>query len=140
MGGLSLGDGEKAKRVRKGGARKREKADLEKSGRVSDSAEISSTCRRGNWHSSSPQRGLHDRHVRYAGSSRKEKRAGDSGSALYSVSAPRLSIVLVTDRRTQGDVEEYVGGPDGDVEAALRRVQDALAYVTHLKVKKGVRR
>lgn len=32
----------------------------------------------------------------------------------------------------QSDVDEYVGGPDGDVEATLKRVQDALAYVDHL--------
>ena len=31
--------------------------------------------------------------------------------------------------KRQSDVEKYIGGPDGDVEDALRRVQDALAYV-----------
>lgn len=31
--------------------------------------------------------------------------------------------------KRQSDVEKYIGGPDGDVESALRKVQDALAYV-----------
>jgi hypothetical protein len=30
---------------------------------------------------------------------------------------------------TQSDVEKHIGGPEGDVESALRLIQDALAYV-----------
>ena len=36
--------------------------------------------------------------------------------------------------KCQSDVEGYVGGPDGDVESALRGVQDALAYVAFCNV------
>ena len=32
----------------------------------------------------------------------------------------------------QSDVEKYIGGPDGDVESAMKRVQDALACVSLL--------
>lgn len=32
-------------------------------------------------------------------------------------------------RPVQADVEEHVGGPDGDVEGALKQVQDSLACV-----------
>ena len=40
--------------------------------------------------------------------------------------------------RSQSDVDEYVGGPDGDVEATLKRVQDALAYVNHPRTMKQI--
>ena len=36
--------------------------------------------------------------------------------------------LLFLDKR-QSDVEKYIGGSDGDVESALRNIQDALAYV-----------
>ena len=31
----------------------------------------------------------------------------------------------------QADVEEHIGGPDAEVEPALARLQDALAYVNY---------
>jgi hypothetical protein len=36
---------------------------------------------------------------------------------------------VATDFLKQTDVEKHIGGPDGDVESALRQIQDALAYV-----------
>lgn len=32
----------------------------------------------------------------------------------------------------QADVEQYLGGPEGEVEIPLRNFQDAIAYVTHV--------
>ena len=48
---------------------------------------------------------------------------------------PNLTLILRALRYLrfpdkQSDVEKYIGGPDGDVESAMKRVQDALACVS----------
>lgn len=52
-------------------------------------------------------------------------------NAPFIVSAPKTLEKPQSDRSiTQADVEEYIGGPDGEVEGPLKTFQDALAYAS----------
>lgn len=61
----------------------------------------------------------------------EEKNPRGIPKAPFIVSVPKVSEAFgYLPRSLQADVEEYLGGPDAEVEGPLKNFQDALAYAS----------
>lgn len=59
---------------------------------------------------------------------RRKESERDSKSPFYCMHLPTSPRYVLTKPTFKEDVEEYLGGPDAEVETPLKAFQDALAY------------